>query len=397
MEHSHVMGGSTAAQRVNCLLSLTLEAKAPPKKETDFATQGSVLHSAMELMLTALDPDSKTYEKDYRRVLKDLEGQDLGYGEEWAITDELIKTKIMPAWHAFIQVLSEYKLVDWFIEQRVSLEQVIPGAFGTADLIAIDEAGRLHILDWKFGDGVVVPVTGNMGLTFYAAATLYDTDPELVEFCADISGIVLHIVQPRVGADQVLYSWETDETFIEAFVDQATAAMERAQQPDPPAKPGDWCRWCAAKPICPAHDKMASDALSKAPDAMTAVELAEALHKADLLKSWINEVYALAQQEMETGAAVPGYKLVQKQPRRVWNDEAEAAKIMKRRKMRVADMYKRTLLSPAQVEKKVPDLYSSVLADCVHLHSTGLTIVPDTDKREAVTSSMDLLANALNS
>lgn len=396
MEHSHIMGGSTAAQRVNCLASYQLEQAAPPKKESLYATQGSVLHSAMELMLTALDPDTKTYEKDYRKVLADLEGQDLGYGEEWAITDELIKTKIMPAWHAFVQVLSEYKLVDWFIEQRVSLEQVIPGAFGTSDLIAIDEQQRLHILDWKFGDGVVVPVTGNMGLTFYAAATLYDTDPELVEFCSDISGIILHIVQPRVGSDQCLFSWETDEAFIEAFVDQADAAMQQALLPDPPVKPGDWCRWCAAKPTCPAYDTMASEALSKAPESMTAVELSERIHIADMLKGWIADIYALAQQEMEGGAAVPGYKLVRKQPRRQWIDEANAEKVMKRRKLRVADMYKRTLLTPAQIEKKVPDLYSSVLSDLVHLHSSGLTIVSDTDKREAVTSSMDLLANAID-
>jgi hypothetical protein len=390
------MGGSTATQRVNCPGSYPLEQKAPPKPDSDFATQGSVFHAAMELLETALDPDSENYEKEYRKALKDLEGQDLGFGEQWAITPEQIKAKIIPAGHAFISVLNNWQLEDWFIEQRVSLEAVIPGAFGTADLLAIDSEKRLHVLDYKFGDGVVVPVTGNMGLTFYAAATLYDTDPELTEFCEDITGVVLHIVQPRIGADQVLWTWETDENFIEAFVDQAAAAMEQAILPDPPTKPGDWCRWCAAKPICPSYDQLASEALSKAPKAMTAVELAERLHIADLLKSWISDVYALAQQEMSSGVAVPNYKLVQKQPRRVWNDEAEAIKVMKRRKLRVADMYKRTLLSPAQIEKKAPDLYSSVLADLVHLHSTGLTIVADTDKREAVTSSMDLLANAID-
>lgn len=395
MEHSHVMGGSTAAQRINCLGSLLLEAKAPEKPPSDYATQGNVLHSAMELMLTALDPDSRTYDKDYRKVLKDLEGQDLGYGEEWAITAEQIQTKIVPAWHAFIEVLSQYRLEDWFIEQRVSLEAVIPGAFGTSDLIAIDAMGRLHVLDWKFGDGVPVPVEGNMGLAFYAAAAMYDPEPELVEFCQNITGIVMHIVQPRAGADQVLWTWETDENFIETFVDQAEAAMKAANKPNAPCKIGDWCRWCAAKPICPAYGKLASAALSKPPKTMTSVELGEYVHMAEQLKSWIADVYTLAQHELEGGAVVTGYKLVQKRATRSWQDEAQVITIMRRRKVKVDDMYKRTLITPAQAEKKLPKLYSSVLDSCVHSQSSGLTVVSDTDKREAVTSSMDLLANAL--
>jgi hypothetical protein len=389
------MGGSTAAQRINCLASLKLEEKAPPKPQSDYATQGNVFHSAMELLLTALDPESANYEKEYRKALKDLEGQDLGYGEQWAITPEQITTKIIPAWHAFIQILNAYELQDWFIEQRVSLEEVIPGAFGTSDLIGIDINNRLHVLDWKFGEGVSVGVEGNMALAFYAAAALYDTEPELVEFCSDITSVVFHIVQPRVGVNQVLWTWETDEAFIEAFVDQAAAAMERAVRPDAPCKTGDWCRWCAAKPICPAYGELASEALSKPPKSMTAVELGHWLSVAEQLKSWIDDLYTLAQGEMETGAAVPGYKLVQKRASRSWINEAEVAKILRRRKIKIDEIYKRTLLSPAQAEKKLPKLYSKVLADLVHSQSSGLTVVSDTDKRSAVTSTMDLLANAL--
>lgn len=395
MEHSHVMGGSTATQRINCLGSLQLEAKAPPKPPSDYATQGSVLHSAMELLLTALDPESRSYEKEYRKALKDLEGQDLGYGEEWAITAEHIKTKIMPAWHAFIEVLNTYELDDWFIEQRVSLEAVIPGAFGTSDLLAIDKERRLHVLDWKFGDGVAVPVEGNMGLAFYAAAAMYDPEPELVDFCKDITGVVMHIVQPRAGANQVLWTWETDEDFIEAFVDQADNAMREANKPDAPCKTGDWCRWCAAKPICPAYGALASDALSKPPKTMTAVELGHYLAIAEQLKSWIDDVYTLAQSELEGGAAVPGWKLVQKRASRSWINEAEVVTLLRRRKVKIDEMYKRTLITPAQAEKKLPKLYSKVLGDLVHSQSSGLTVVSDTDKRAAVTSTMDLLANVL--
>jgi hypothetical protein len=58
-------------------------------------------------------------------------------------------------------------------------------------------------------------------------------------------------------------------------------------------------------------------------------------------------------------------------------------------------MYKRTLLTPAQMEKAIPKLYGEVLSDLVVLKSSGLTVVPDSDKRAAVASSMELLANAI--
>ncbi len=390
-EHSNVMGGSTAAQRRNCPGSFSLEAEMPKGPESEFAKRGSMLHACMELLITA-DPENIEAAEP---LMQELIGQDMGFGDEFQVTQELVDTKLRPALAAWFEIVAEYGIDDWFIEQRVSLEAVVPGAFGTADILAKDTSNRLHSLDWKFGDGVPVPVEANDGSAFYTAAAMYDADPELNEFCADIEGIIFHIVQPRVGSNRVYESWETDEAWLEAWLDQTAAAVDRARQPEPPVKAGPWCKWCAAKPICPAHDQLASEALGKAPESMTAVELADALQKAELLKQWISDVYKLAQRELEGGAAVPGYKLVQKMPRRQWRDEAEAEKALRRAKVKVADIFTKKIITPTALQKLNEAVYSKLADDLVILHSSGLTVAPDSDRREAVTSSMELLANAL--
>ena len=391
-EHSHVMGGSTAEQRINCPLSYSLEAKMPEKESSEFADRGSMLHAAMEMIVVA-DPPTMV---EAETLFEQLIGQNMGF-EGHVIDQELIDTKIRPATEAWLKLIAEYDFVDWFIETRVSLEEIIPGAFGTADIIAIDSEDNLHCLDWKFGDGVKVEVKANYGAGFYALGALYDPDPELREFTTNANGVILHIVQPRANFpnEDALQTWETNMDWLENLLDLAIDAAEKAQSDDPPAKTGKWCRWCSAKPICPEYMRMGSEALETKPETMDAIELAAALRVAELLKPWIASVFELSQTEMERGVSVPGWKLVQKQSRRTWKDPATAQKIMRNAKVKAADMWKKTLISPAQAEKLNKKLYTNRLSELVESKSSGFTVVEDTDKRPAVTSGINLLAAKL--
>jgi len=390
MEHSAIMGGSTAARRINCPGSYNLEATVEKPPDSPFGLQGTVFHAAMELMLVA-DPDDVLETASHMNVLI---GQDMGFGPDWAITEEQVNAKIIPAWKAWIEAKEKYGIDDWFIEQRVSLEKVIPGAYGTVDILGIGKDKWLNVVDWKFGDGVVVPAEHNTQLGFYAACALYDEDDEIKEFCADVQGVRLIIIQPRVGSDHVLDVWETDEGWIEKLVDLAAEAADAAVKPDAPIKAGDHCRWCRAKVICPAYQEMGSTALGKEPKSMSAIELGTAMNTARLLKAWIADVYALAQLELESGANVPGWKLVEKRPRRIWTDEDDVIKLLKRRKVKVSESYRRVLLSPAQMQKSIPAMYSKVLDKLVESKSSGLTLVEDSDKRAAVQDQFALLAAA---
>ena len=384
-EHSNIIGGSNAAMRINCPASYNLEARMPRQGDSEFAREGSMLHAAMELVITS----------ELRgKALEQLIGQTMG--PEYAdlsITLEHVQNKLGPAADAFWQIVKDNGITDWFLEARVSLAKVIPGAFGTCDVLAKDRAKRLWVLDWKFGDGVAVDVEGNLQLGFYAACALYESDDvEIAEFAADISSIVCCIVQPRAGANRIYDTWPTTIDWVEDLVDMAVKAVAAAQTTDAPIKPGSHCRWCTARPICPAHTALATDALTHTPSAASSVELAVLLEKAELLRHWVNDVFALAQRELENGANVPGWKLVDKQPRRQWLDAA-AADFKMRSKYKVAQMYKRELISPTQAEKLNKKYYAKHLAPLVESKSSGLTIVPDSDKRDAVVNPFALLAN----
>lgn len=396
LAHSNEVGGSSVPKRLNCHLSRSLEAEAPKRPSSDFADRGSMLHAVMELLLT----NNVENIKQAQPLINEAVGQDFGF-KGHPLTDDLVADKIQPALIAWWQVCKDYDIVDFMIEVRVSLDHIIPGAFGTADIIAVDSDGRLHILDWKFGDGVPVPVEGNVSTGFYAAGALNDQedddladmlDGNLVEDCP----VIMHIVQPRTGFDDdPLQSWETTETWVENLLIQLTAAMLASYEPDPQPKAGDWCKWCDAAPICPAQQTSALAAVKKDPHGMTGVELAKWLDVANQLEKWKNQLFEFALNEMEGGATVPGYKLVNKRATRKWNEPDEVEAICKKKRLKIDQIYNKQLKSPAQLEKSAKNVYSKVLKDMVVSVSSGVTLVPDSDKRPAVTSSIELLANAL--
>lgn len=399
-EHSNVVGGSTARKRRYCPLSYQLEKSVPKPPPSEFADRGSMLHAAMELILTA----APTTNQEIDKLMDDLEGQDLGYkGHE--ITAELIDTKLMPALESWFKLHRKYKFVDYWIEQRVSLEELIDGAFGTADFVAIDEESRVHVLDWKFGDGVPVPVEQNDGMAFYGGGVLNDMEPEMVDLRKLLDGLygddpiqfVFHIVQPRAGHtdDDPLQSWETDEDWINDFLDSLIAAMDLALKPDPQPKTGDWCKWCNAKAVCPAQTQLVSESMTREPEMMSGLELAKCLDMADHVKAWADEIYKVALRELESGAAVPGYKLVQKRASRKWINEEEVIDQCKRSKVKVDNMYNKVLKSPAQMEKSAKTVFAKKLKPMVHSISSGLTIAPDSDKRSAVSATAAIFAESL--
>ena len=79
-------------------------------------------------------------------------------------------------------------------EQRVSLEWLVPGVWGTADAVVFDiEHGDMHVVDFKYGAGVHVPVVDNWQLLIYALAALGPDN------WLDIQRVHMHIHQPRMN------------------------------------------------------------------------------------------------------------------------------------------------------------------------------------------------------
>jgi hypothetical protein len=176
-------------------------------------------------------------------------------------------------------------------------------------------------------------------------------------------------------------------------------AARATQAADAPAVAGDHCRFCLARQACITYELAALEAarddfdvieggeISVAipnPAELSPVDLAHRLSLIPLLKSWIKTMESTAFQRLSRGDAIPGHKLVAKKSTRKWRDERAALLWLSFNGVNYTDLYKAVAISPAQAEKLVAD--KNGLADLVTSESTGLTLVPDTDKRPAVTS-----------
>ena len=180
-------GGSVAARVLACPASVGLSAKTPAnlRKPSAYADRGSALHVAMtRLIEREIHPD-------------DLAGVTI---DDYRITPADVEDALRPAL-AYADALIDQPGAEYFLEKRVAFPTVA-GAFGTADLL-VRVGATLHVVDFKFGAGVLVralipdgdedAVSGQ--LLFYACAARHS----LPEFFAPVEDIVLTIVQPQAA------------------------------------------------------------------------------------------------------------------------------------------------------------------------------------------------------
>jgi hypothetical protein len=356
MNHSTIVGGSTAKRVISCPASIDLVAKMPKLPSSKFADEGTLLHDAISQIL-----DCKT---------TDVVGM---IHEGITLTQELFDDKIAVALAALDEI-DPTKEMEFVVESRVNFGDLLPGVFGSADLL-----GRLGkkaiVLDWKFGNGVAVEATENEQGMFYAAAAM--RTPETQWVFEDVEEIEIIIVQPPM-----IKRWVTTPKRIAQFEFDLIAAVNG---PRTKMATGEHCRWCAAKPTCPlvtgAVDRAHKTDLLR----LDAEKIGEYLTQAELLQSWIDDLQALAVEMLEKNVKVPGWKLVAKRGTRQWIKDEYAVELLGDK------AYEKKLLSVAQAEKLIgKKKFPSDVAVSV---SSGSTLAPEDDPRPAVIDLGKQLAN----
>jgi hypothetical protein len=114
---------------------------------------------------------------------------------------------------------------------------------------------------------------------------------------------------------------------------------------------------------------------------------------ADRLEGWVKDVRALAQDLLENGAPIPGYKLVPKRATRQWVDELKALEAFEGL-VPAEELIE--MRSPAQVEKVLKKHKVSMPPDLIVSVSSGNTLAPESDPRPAVITSSDDIRQALS-
>lgn len=347
MKHSAIVGGSTAKRVIACPASIELSAKMPPKPASSFANEGTLLHDAISQIL-----DFKT-ESVIGMVYEGI-----------TLTQDLYDEKIAVALVALDEIDPDKKM-EFTVESNVNFGHLLPGVFGSADLLG-RLGNRAIVLDWKFGDGVAVDATENYQGMFYAAAAMRTPATQWV--FDEATEIEIIIVQPPH-----VKRWVTTPARIKQFEAELVSAVNG---PRTKLESGDHCRWCAAKPTCPKVTGAVDRALKTSLIKIDETKISEYLAQFELLETWMDDVRVLAYTMLENNVKVPGFKLVAKRGTRQWIKDQNAIDLLGDK------AYERKLISVAQAEKLVgKKKFPSDLAVSV---SSGSTLVNEDDPRPAV-------------
>jgi hypothetical protein len=265
------------------------------------------------------------------------------------------------------------------IEQKLDFSDYVPEGFGTGDLVVVGN-GTLHVVDLKYGRGVVVSAEKNPQMMLYALGAL-----SLFDMLYDIKKVSMHIVQPRIDnfstyeiAVDELLTWAEEELKPKALL-ASTGGGEFCA--------GDHCRFCRAKNQCRARAVKNLELLKyefQDPALLTDDEIAEIIGLAEELSKWAGDIYTYATAlAINEGRHWDGYKLVEGRTRRKYTDEDAVAQTAKAAGYK--DIFKETLISITEMEKLMgKNKFKEILGGLVEKPKGKLTLVPETDKREAV-------------
>ena len=237
-----------------------------------------------------------------------------------------------------------------FIEQEVDVSQWVPGGFGTCDCLLIGD-GILHIIDFKYGQGVPVNPERNPQLMYYALGAY-----ALFEGIEEVSTVRLSIVQPRMQEEP--QTWEISLADLLTWAREVLQpAAELAWKGEGVYHPGGHCRFCKAYPSCRAWQKqygpLAGFEPYPEPATLSDEELGEWLQKLEGLAAYAKDLEEYAQQALMEGRSLPGWKLVQGRSTRKWTDQDAAFQQMEHDGIDEAMLYTRTPISLTAAEKMI--------------------------------------------
>jgi len=313
-----------------------------------------------------------------------------------------------------------------YIEKKVYFSRLTPidHQGGTADFFAC-QPRKLIIRDYKHGKGVWVGAEDNSQALLYALGVFYAWDHEY-----NFQEIDIGIHQPRL--DNFDY-WTISRKDLLKFAKRVKATSHDAWRLGAPLSPSEKaCKFCKVKANCPAYAKLAEDidaeAWSDLLDPIEADRVADTIdtvgtglfdpsfkhpqmlhtrHLAKLLpyRSMFETWFAAVETELEAragaGEKVEGHKLVEARTHRVLADTKKAIRRMAEAGVDEFELYKLSMLSPAQMEDllrekgmKKKDAVE-FLKDVVSKPPGKPTLVPESDKRPAFTPADEGVWNDL--
>lgn len=357
---------SASKRHLTCTPSLLLEERFPDSI-SEFAEEGTAGHALAEHLI-----------KKYMKIRSKRPTSDY-------YTDELVDA--VEDYVSFVMeklkgVANCYPMYIANVEQRVDVTSYVADCFGTADMV-IATPDKLQIIDLKLGKGVPVYAENNTQLMIYALGVFDEVEPIF-----DIANVELTIHQPRL---QNVSTWKISIDELRAWGNEVLkprGAMALLGEGE--FVVGEHCRFCKAKNQCRAR---ATEMLRlaqlefKAAPLLSDDEITDVLSKADELAKWASDIYTYAQEKaISEGKVWTGYKLVRGKTNRKYTDENDVIEAAETAGYK--DIFKTSLIGITEMEKLMgKKKFNEVLGGLVYKPEGKLTLVSETDKREAANIS----------
>lgn len=357
------LSASSAHRWMNCNPSANLEREFADRS-SEAAAEGSAAHALCEhklrkaLKMRSTRPVSK-YDSDEMEMY----------------TDSYVEFVLEQ-----IEVAKQH-CADPFvlIEQRLDFSCYVPDGFGTGDCLIVADK-LLHIIDFKYGLGVLVEAEENPQMMLYALGAL-----RLFDALYDIDTISMSIFQPR---RENVSTWTITVAELEEWAEQTLRPKaELAFKGEGEFNPGPWCTFCKAAVKCRARaeEKLALARYEFAkPPLLTDEEIEDILSRLDDLTKWANEIAAYAQDAaINHGKQWTGFKLVEGRSIRKYTDET--AVVIAATAAGYRDIFKKSLIPITEMEKLMgKKTFAEVLGGLVIKPQGKPTLVPASDKRPAI-------------
>lgn len=352
------LGASSAERWMNCPGSVELikHLNLPETDEPDYRKEGTAAHSVATSCMGIGGDAWECMGTAYEGVVCDQEMADAVQ-----VYLDVCRSLVVP--QAMV-----------LLEQRLSSPKHAM-MYGTVDFACVADS-LLNIVDYKHGVGVAVDVEDNPQLKYYAYLVL-QSHP-------NIRRVVLRIVQPRgFHVDGPVRRWETTAEAICEWVEQTLVPAMLATELDRSLDAGPWCRFCPAKLVCPMMSSLFGAACTANPKNVVNLSdagLGRSYQYVQAVKQYLAAMEAETLRRLNTGATVPGTKLVYKKANRVWKEGAR--EIFTGRWPELA-MTSPELKSPAEMEKVDPAA-KTLVREYAYTPQTGLTVALDSDPRVGV-------------
>ena len=272
------------------------------------------------------------------------------------------------------------------IEQKLDFSCYVPDGFGTGDCLIISD-DKLHIIDFKYGMGVLVEAEDNPQMKLYAlgALAVYDA-------LYDIKEVSMTIFQPR---RENVSTWTVDVTALKAWAEEELKPRAKmAYDGEGEYLPGEWCTFCRAAVRCRARAeeklKLAQTEF-RMPPLLTDAEIEDILMILPDLTKWANEISAYAlDAALNHGKEWNGFKVVEGRSVRKYRDEEAVAEAAKDAGYK--DIYRQSLIPLTEMQRLMgKDKFEVILGGLIYKAPGKPTLVPKSDKRPAVN-----VTNAIN-